>query len=105
MAHKHNAVLVTFHRSFKNLAQSSSNSIEMRICRDQASDDEDVYIEKVDILYANLLITLAIIMRWKCFRHKHIRLNFLNRQLTAPCGKKWSITILSCGNDYQMLWW
>ncbi len=34
---------------YKNLARSSSNNIEMRICRDQASDDEDVYVEKVDI--------------------------------------------------------
>ena len=34
---------------YKSLAQGTSDDIEMRVCRDQGSGDEDVYIEKIDI--------------------------------------------------------
>ena len=42
----------TFHNPpwfYKSLVQGTNDSIELRVCRDQDSYDEDVYIEKVDI--------------------------------------------------------
>ena len=34
---------------YKELSRSTSNNIEMRVCRDQARSDEDVVIDKIDI--------------------------------------------------------
>ena len=42
----------TFHNPpwfYKSLAKGTSDDIEMRVCRDEAPTNEDVYIEKVDI--------------------------------------------------------
>ena len=47
-----NSDCCTFHNPpwfYKNLAQGTRDDIEMRVCRDEASTNEDVYIEKVDI--------------------------------------------------------
>ena len=47
-----NSDCCTFHNPpwfYKNLAQGTRDDIEMRVCRDEVSTNEDVYIEKVDL--------------------------------------------------------